>query len=76
MHDSIAIAAFVISFFAFVASQLTTRRAASTEYVRGLEARIIHLEAELASANLRRVELESENLRLMQRLLANGGSLK
>jgi hypothetical protein len=70
----IAIGALFLSFLAFVASQLTTHRSASAAYVKGLEARIEALEDDLTTANKRVVELEGENLRLMRRLMANGGS--
>lgn len=72
----ISILALALAFVGFVAQQLRAQKTASTDYVKGLETRIDSLEDNLKGANARVVELEGENLRLMRRLLANGGTTK
>jgi outer membrane murein-binding lipoprotein Lpp len=69
---SIALAAFLLSVLTFAATQFGTKRTAAASYVTQLEARVKKLEEETARKDIRIVELEAENLRLMRKLIANG----
>lgn len=69
----IALTALLLAALTFIATQFGNKRTATASYVTELEKRVEKLEAESARKDVRIAELETENLRLMRKLLANGG---
>lgn len=71
----------LVPYISLILSMLTaaayiywSHRSDARTYTSHLEERVAKLETALAAANKRITELEEENIRLMRRLLANGGT--